>query len=192
MSSTRRRWTRVSRYNLTWLLSQAAHESLRLQEVIGAAALPGSQIDVDDVTLRLDVLRNRLTLLQTGEAAEFIGARPDLKAIVDELSDRLATVETLVDRLPDPQIALRMRVLLEPLVPQMLQMAAAANQWSGENVAKDQHDLSVQHWSLTGLLLFAGLVILALLYRQQRIASKLQSEMEHLNSVCFSRPAPFS
>ena len=182
---------RVSRYNLTWLLSQAAHESLRLQEVIGASALPGGPIDADDVTLRLDVLRNRLTLLQTGEAAEFIGARRDLKAIVDGLSGRLATVATLIDGLPDPQIALRLRVLLEPLVPQMLQMAAAANQWSGENVAQDQHDLSIQHWSLTAQLAFAGLVIWALLFRQQRIASKLQVEMEQLNSLFQSTGAFF-
>lgn len=174
---------RVSRYNLTWLLSQAAHESLRLQETIAAAALPGSQIDADDVMLRLDVLSNRLTLLQKGEAADFIVARPDLKVTVVALSSALATVETLVKGLPDPQIALRMRALLEPLVPRMLQMATAANRWSGENVAKDQYDLSIQHWSLTSLLLCAVVVILALLYRQQRIAVKLQSEMEQLNSL---------
>jgi PAS domain S-box-containing protein len=182
---------RISRYNLTWLLSQAAHEALRLQEMIGAAALPGSQIDVDDVTLRVDVLRNRLALLQNGEAADFIDARPDLKATVGGLSASLATVETLVDRLPDPQIALRMRILLEPLVPRMLQMAAAANQWSGEKVAADQRDLSVDHWVLTGLLLCAALVILALLYGQQRIARKLESEMEQLNSLFQSTGAFF-
>ncbi len=182
---------RISRYNLTWLLSQAAHESLRLQEMIAAAALPGSQIDVDDVTLRVDVLRNRLALLQNGEAADFISARPDLKATVDRLSASLATVETLVDRLPDPKIALRMRVLLEPLVPRMLQMAAAANQWSGEKVATDQRDLSVDHWVLTGLLLCAALVILALLYGQQRIARKLESEMKQLNSLFQSTGAFF-
>src|SRR3954465_13989371 len=63
---------RVSRYNLTWLLSQAAHEVLRLQEVVSASGLPGSRIDGDAVALRLDVLVNRLVLLRAGEAAEFI------------------------------------------------------------------------------------------------------------------------
>ena len=46
---------RVSRYNLTWLLSQAAHEVLRLEETISASALPGSPVDADKVALRLDV-----------------------------------------------------------------------------------------------------------------------------------------
>src|SRR6059058_1796762 len=59
---------RVSRYNLTWLLSQAAHEVLRLQEVVSASGLPGSRIDGDAVALRLDVLVNRLVLLRAGEA----------------------------------------------------------------------------------------------------------------------------
>ena len=182
---------RVSRYNLTWLMSQAAHETLRLQETIDAAALPGSDIDADDVTLRLDVLTNRLALLQKGEAADFVGERPDLKAIVAELSTSMATLEILVSGLPDPKVAARMRALLEPLVPRTLQMAAAANQWSGDNVAQDQQDLSIQHWTLTGLLLTAMLFILALLYRQQRIARTLQSEMEQLNSLFQSTGAYF-
>ena len=182
---------RVSRYNLTWLLSQAAHESLRLQEVISAAALPGSDVDADDVGLRFDVVTNRLTLLRKGEAAEFIVTRDELKDAVDGLSSALATVEPLIAKLPDPKAAQQMRELLEPSVPRMLQMAAAANQWSGENVAKDQNDLSFQHWSLTALLLSALLVILALLYRQQRIATKLEREMEQLNSLFQSTGAFF-
>ena len=47
---------RVSRYNLTWLLSQAAHEVLRLEETISASILPGNHIDADAVALRLDVV----------------------------------------------------------------------------------------------------------------------------------------
>src|SRR5947207_5596266 len=82
---------RVSRYNLTWLLSQAAHEVLRLEETISASTLPGGNIDADAVPLRLDVLVNRLVLLRTGEAAEFIAERPDLKKSVEELETSLAT-----------------------------------------------------------------------------------------------------
>jgi len=182
---------RVSRYNLTWLLSQAAHESLRLQEIIAAATLPGSKIDADDVGLRLDVVANRITLLNKGEARDFINGRPELKATVDDLSRSLKEIDKLVGKLPDPAAALRMRTLLEPLVPRMLQMAAAANQWSGENVAQDQHDLSIQHWSLTSLLVAAMAVILVLLFRQRRISRRLETEMEQLNSLFQSTGAFF-
>jgi hypothetical protein len=156
---------RVSRYNLTWLLSQAAHEVLRLEEVVSASALPGGPVDADAVALRLDVLANRLALLRTGEAAEFIGERPDLKRGVEELEATLATVEKLIEGLPNPEVALHLRTLLDPLVPKMLQMAAAANVRSGDVVAQDQQDLSFQHWLLTGLLVTAAIVIVILLYR---------------------------
>jgi hypothetical protein len=171
---------RVSRYNLTWLLSQAAHEVLRLEETISASVLPGNHIDGDAVALRLDVLVNRLVLLRTGEAAEFIAERPDLKKSVEELETSLATIDKLIPGLPNPEVVVRIRSLLEPQVPKMLQLAAAANVRSGDIVAQDQHDLSFQHWLLTGLLVTAGVLIVVLLYRfasaQQR--SKIDLERE--------------
>jgi signal transduction histidine kinase/DNA-binding response OmpR family regulator len=171
---------RVSRYNLTWLLSQAAHETLRLEETISASALPGNLVDADAVALRLDVLVNRLVLLRTGEASEFINERPDLKRNVEELEATLATIDKLIPGLPNPDVVLKIRGLLEPQVPRMLQLAAAANVRSGDVVAQDQHDLSFQHWLLTGLLVTAGVLIVMLLYRfasaQQR--SKIDLERE--------------
>jgi signal transduction histidine kinase/CheY-like chemotaxis protein/HPt (histidine-containing phosphotransfer) domain-containing protein len=172
---------RVSRYNLTWLLSQAAHEVLRLEETISASSLPGNHIDADAVALRLDVLANRLVLLRTGEAAEFISERPDLKRNVEELEATLATIDKLIPGLPNPEVVIKIRNLLEPQVPRMLQLAAAANVRSGDVVAQDQHDLSFQHWLLTGLLVTAGLLIVVLLYRfasaQQRSRLDLEREV---------------
>ena len=172
---------RVSRYNLTWLLSQAAHEVLRLEETISASALAGYHIDADAVALRLDVLVNRLVLLRTGEAAEFIAERPDLKRNVEELEATLATIDKLVAGLPNPEVVMKIRNLLEPQVPRMLQLAAAANVRSGDIVAQDQHDLSFQHWLLTGLLVTAGVLIVVLLYRfasaQQRSRIDLEREV---------------
>jgi signal transduction histidine kinase/DNA-binding response OmpR family regulator len=171
---------RVSRYNLTWLLSQAAHEVLRLEETISASALPGNNVDADAVALRLDVLVNRLVLLRTGEAAEFIAERPDLKRSVEDLEATLTTIDRMIAGLPNPDVIMKIRSLLEPQVPRMLQLAAAANVRSGDVVAQDQKDLSFQHWLLTGLLATAGLLIVVLLYRfasaQQR--SKVDLELE--------------
>jgi signal transduction histidine kinase/CheY-like chemotaxis protein/HPt (histidine-containing phosphotransfer) domain-containing protein len=169
---------RVSRYNLTWLLSQAAHEVVRLQDIIATSALPDSPIDSDAVALRLDVVLNRLVLLRTGEAAEFLDQRPDLKRAVDDLETALKTVERLSPQLPDPKIALQMREELEPLVPKMIQMAAAANVLSGDIVAKDQRDLSLQHWLLTGLLVTASVIIVVLLYRFASSQRRSRAELE--------------
>ena len=83
---------RVSRYNLTWLLSQATNETLRLMELVSAAAVPGSNVDKDDVQLRLDVLGNRMSLLENGEANEFIRTRPDLVDTVSTLKSVFAAI----------------------------------------------------------------------------------------------------
>jgi signal transduction histidine kinase/CheY-like chemotaxis protein/HPt (histidine-containing phosphotransfer) domain-containing protein len=168
----------VSRYNLTWLLSQAAHEVLRLEESVSASALPGGLSDADDVALRRDVVLNRLVLLQTGEAGEFLAARPDLKRGVDELASALKTIEGLTGNLPDPKVAAQIRAMLEPLVPKMLQMAAAANVRSGDIVAQDQHDLSLQHWVLTGLLVASAMVIVVMLYRFASAQQRSKADLE--------------
>src|SRR5260221_6865091 len=100
---------RVSRYNTTWLLSQAAQETLRLQEIIQAAALPNSTVDMDDVTLRADVVRNRIGLLRDGEVGDFLNARSDLKETVDALAATLEIVERKIENPVDQQAAVELR-----------------------------------------------------------------------------------
>jgi signal transduction histidine kinase/DNA-binding NarL/FixJ family response regulator len=73
----------------------------------------------------------------------------------------------------------KIRNLLEPQVPRMLQLAAAANVRSGDIVAQDQHDLSFQHWLLTGLLVTAGVLIVVLLYRFASAQQRSRIDLEH-------------
>lgn len=143
---------RVSRYNLTWLLSQAVSETLRFAEVISAAAVPGSKVDRDDVDLRADVLENRLNLLLGGEAAAFIATRPDLQESVAAMRRTLDAAHPLIEQLPKPEAAFKLRALVEPMMPRMSELAAAANVRSGDIVANDQRELSALHWTLTALL----------------------------------------
>jgi signal transduction histidine kinase/CheY-like chemotaxis protein len=143
---------RVSRYNLTWLLSQAATETVRVAEVVAAAAVPGSTIEHDDIAMRFDILENRLSLLQNGEAAEFIQARPDELATIADLGASLAAARSLAGPPLTAEAALRIRARLDAMVPRMLHLAAAANARSGELVAEDQRQLSRLHWTLAGLL----------------------------------------
>src|SRR5271163_1792456 len=49
-----------ARYNITWLTSQAGLELARLEAMIGAARVPGTGIDQDDVRTWFDIVENRL------------------------------------------------------------------------------------------------------------------------------------
>ena len=142
---------RASRYNLSWLFSQASNEVMRLTEVISASAIPGSTIDRDDVDLRFDIVQNRIQLMSAGEAEEFIGGDPESVATVAQLRKAVAAVGPLLEKLPDPKVALQIRGFLEPMVAPVNQLAAAANQRGGVLVDEDQRRLSQLHWSLTGL-----------------------------------------
>src|ERR1700744_2059230 len=48
----------VSRYNASWLLSQATLEVARLAAVVGASTVPGTKTGHDDVQLWIDIVGN--------------------------------------------------------------------------------------------------------------------------------------
>jgi signal transduction histidine kinase/DNA-binding response OmpR family regulator len=152
---------RVSRYNVAWLASQATTELARLQERVSAYMVPGTGVDHDEIQLRLDIMKNRLGLLQTGEAGQVFEGDPDLKATVTALAYALANAQTMVDRLDRRSTVAPLQDLLAPLVPRLSQLASAANRISGELVAADQHELSRLHWNFAALL--SGVMTLAIL-----------------------------
>src|SRR4051794_32543540 len=57
----------VSRYNVSWLLSQAALEVAKLSSIAASSAIPGTVIDKENIQLWLDVVDNRVQLLSSGE-----------------------------------------------------------------------------------------------------------------------------
>src|SRR5438477_7109204 len=62
----------ISRYNVAWLVGQAATEYARLEQRISAYGVPGAGISIDEVQLRFDIILNRMRLLETGEVEEFL------------------------------------------------------------------------------------------------------------------------
>ena len=56
----------VTRYNVAFLLSQAATEHARLEQRLSAYGTPDSEVTDDEVQLRYDVLVNRAKLMSSG------------------------------------------------------------------------------------------------------------------------------
>src|SRR5689334_2088861 len=79
--------TQVQRYNVAWSVSQAVSELGRLEHRVAAYGLPNGGVSKDEVELRLDILVNRLQLLNDGEVQAFANADPDRRAIVTELGN---------------------------------------------------------------------------------------------------------
>jgi diguanylate cyclase (GGDEF)-like protein len=173
----------VSRYNVTWLVSQAVVELGRLQQRIAATAVPGSGIDKDEVHLRLDIVENRLGLLGRGEVEELVRSDPEFVDTVDALAKAVAVARPLVDALDDPAAARKLLELLSPLDAGLSRLAAVANTRSGERVAEDQRQLSQLHWIFSGILatlLLCGLILVALLLTNVRWLQRAHWNLEKL------------
>src|SRR3712207_2853171 len=76
----------VSRYNTSWLASQALAEFMRLQQRVSAFGVPESGIDKEEVELRFDILLSRMKLLNDGEFQNFVQSDPDGSAIIRQLN----------------------------------------------------------------------------------------------------------
>ena len=176
----------VSRYNVTWLVSQAATELGKLQQRVAAMALPGSGVDADDIQLWLDVLANRVGLLRSGEVAEFTRTDPAIAAIVDQVAAVVDQARPLADALSRPGAALQLYQLLGQLDVPLSRLAVAANAHAGSQVDKDQSDLSRLHWMFSALLLAllaCGGLLLALLSRSRRALQVTGADLASANAA---------
>ena len=167
----------VSRYDITWGLNQVSNEMLRLVEAVSASAIPGSGIDRDAVEMRVDIVFNRLQLLNAGEYIAFIRRDAEMQKTVDQLNRTLVAAAPAILQLPDPKAALHLRDQFESMLPALTQFAALANQRSAEMVAEDQRQLSELHWSLTGLTFTTMAAAVILLWWIVHVRTRLLEEV---------------
>ena len=175
---------RVSRYNTAWLASQAVSELARLNERIAGHALADGAVDREEIQLRLDILANRVGLLQGSGVAELAASRPELGDIVAALAAAVEAAGPMVATLAGTGHR-ELLDLLSPLEPRLMGLAAAANTRGGDNVAEDQRQLSRLHWIFSGILLAlaaCGLALLALLLLHNRLLRRTHGELHTQNA----------
>jgi signal transduction histidine kinase len=163
--------TEVSRYNLAFVGSQTVNEILNFEIAITRSALTRRPEDLDAAHTRLDVLYNRLNVLKEGMITAFVARHPDQQRAIADLETALAEVEPLLDQLAEPATVARVLARLAGLDAELGRFAAAANNFGGEQVAEDQHELFRLHWSfsaLTGGLVLCGLALVGALSLQNR------------------------
>jgi signal transduction histidine kinase len=160
-------------YNFAWAASQAVGEFTRLEERVAAHGLADGGTALDEVRLRLDIVRNRVGVLREGGMAEFTTRFPDHGLVVEHLSAALEASAALLDRSGSDRLGAvrQVRVHLAPVGPELARFAAAANQFGGERAADGQQRLIALHWifsALAGGLVLCGIAFLALLAFQNR------------------------
>jgi signal transduction histidine kinase len=172
----------VSRYNIVWAASQALSEIQSFERLIEAAARPGARVDMDELKLRLDILFNRLEILKGGDFAHFLVAKPQQGKAVDSFAEALARLDALLVDNGAQAIAEAATLLAKP-EQQIRRFAAAANQFSGEQVADDQSTLLRLHLVFSLLaagLVLCGLAFIGLLFLQNRALGQAHGRLRAL------------
>ena len=173
----------VSRYNLTWAATQSVTELLRLEQAIAEYAVPDTDTGKDDVSLRLDIMANRVEVLQHGQIDDVVQQAPELQAVVRDLAEAVETARPLIDDIDRPGAILKLLDLFLPLNAQMAHLAAKAHAFSGDAVARDQQELDHLHWLFSGLLMAliaCGIGLVFLLLRNADVIHRAHDELRGL------------
>ena len=180
----------VSRYSLTWFVSQAALEVSRLQGVTAAALVPGSGVDEDDVQLWLDIVVNRVQLFEGGEVAAFVATSAEFSAIVTDFRTAVRAGQAVMEEPATPGRLRRLLALFAALNAPMSRLAAAANTHGGALVAKDQRQLGNLHWlfaAILGALTLCAFSLIGALLRHNRLLAQAREKVEQQNRTLEKR-----
>ncbi len=173
----------VSRYSSTFVASLAPVEVMRLEAAIVESTLPGSGVDQDQVQLRLDIVRNRISLLDNSQVGNFIREHADLEAIVARLRSMTDEAQPLIDDLGHGASVGQLLKLVSPLEPQLVKLAAAANSHDADLVAYDQKQLSRLHSIFSAIiagLTVCGFGLLGIVTSHNRLLGRAHAEVNML------------
>jgi len=186
ISERQRAFSEVSRYNVTWAVSQAALELSRFEAVLAELALAQTadlQADPGPAQTRFDIIASRVQVLEQGDVGELIRRRADLVEIYAALRQAVAAAEPLIDRLDQPGVAASVIALIRPLNPSLARLASAAHGDSGVLVGQDLQQLSRLHWIFSGMLLAllaCCMVLITVLVLHNRALSRAHVKVAEL------------
>ena len=173
----------VSRYNATWLLSQASVEVARLEVMVAASMVPDSGVGPDQVTLWYEIVENRVHLFDSGEVHEYLQSAPEQDAVAVDFRKTILGAKPLAATVGQPGHALLLLKRLTRLNPELVRLASAAYRRSGELASDDLTELSHLHWIFSGVLLaliVCSLGLIFVLSWHNRLLSDAHAEVNGL------------
>ncbi len=135
---------------------RAVVELARLQAAISNRAVPGSQTDEDGLTLRLDILRSRLTLLREGQLGALLADNVAEQARIAQFEALVARIAPLLERASEPALALQMAGWINDVLPTALTFEQEAARASAAFEDARLERVNGLHWTFS--LLVAALM----------------------------------
>lgn len=143
----------VSRYNVSQSVGQAALELARLQAAVGVFGMSPGEPERQTVQMWLDILGNRIGLLEQGEVGAFVRSDPEFRAMAAEIKDAVEQAQPLVHALDDADARHSLMAMLSRLNPRIARLAAAAHARAGDLATRDVQELARLHDVFSSLLM---------------------------------------
>ena len=173
----------VSRYSVAWSMAQGAIEFARLEQRLAASTDAQSGFGAEEVRLRFDIIVNRWRLFTSSQVEEFLNDYPRERRTVAALGEAIDEAAALLPRVGEPEVARQLAALLAPLGPKLSKLAAVAQGWSGDRIAREQDDLIHLHWQfsvLVGGLIFCGIALVVLLLWHNNMLENARDSMRRM------------
>src|SRR3954454_19166938 len=173
--------SRASTYDLSWTAGQTVVEVARLGEAIAAYTVLPQLVSKKEVELRLELFLSRAELTNGPFFRDLSAADPACARAVEQLRIAADTLPALVSNLDNGKSAEAAIRMIVALTPDLSRVASAANLKGGTNAYEAQRSLLHWHWifsALTFSLIFAGLVLLVSMERQNRIMQRTRQAAE--------------
>jgi signal transduction histidine kinase/DNA-binding response OmpR family regulator len=170
----------ASRYSLSWVASQAINETLRLELMAAKISSRPTTDQIEQLNTRLDILFNRLGVLNNGLVAKYVAKNPEEQQVLDQLEKTLRQVDTLASHLREPGVASEIVDLLAPLEARLSSFAASTHRYDAEQLDEDQRDLFRLHWMFSAFaagLILCGVMLIGRLLIQTRTVRQAHGKM---------------
>lgn len=173
---------KFSRYNDSWAVSQTLSEYMRLEHQLATYALGMSDLDDDNLRLRLEIMQSRLELFEEGNLKTFVESDPQRRELIGKLRDVLDTLNARIETL-DPPIIKSLLQRMEALDSPMTRLASSSLEVDVSKIITAQAELRKLHFiytALAGGLILCGIILVGMLLRHNNLLDRAHRRMQKL------------
>jgi hypothetical protein len=142
--------SRTPRFEVAWAASQGANEFIRLFQRVTALshAAPGSAAH-EEVLLRFEILRGRLSLFESADFRAFIEQDEERQSIMRRLAASVAQLDGTIRLASDPETAQQIVTIIAPLEADLVGLASEAANFSSAQITAFEQELLQLHQSFS-------------------------------------------
>ena len=170
--------SQTAHYNIVWAATRLAADLNRFGQTLAELALPGAQVGKPQLQLRIDIVKNRLNVMNNGEFSEFTKSNATQLGNMQKINSALDTFFGNVKKAtaPDnvkPDTILDLLEEFGDIQTNVAEVVAAARAFNADQEQQESTKLVLLHMAFSGivglLIVFGGVMVFASARQNVRI-----------------------